>query len=461
MKRKFLIITLLLFTLSLLTADENKDVDIGKNSTSKNEEEVILKRKVAVLPFYNASRNPEHDYLSTTISDAIGISLKDTGMYNVIEHSEIDFKIKNGTINTSTFIWEDTAVKVADIFKADVVVFGFYQVVGDEIIINSNALDAEVRKSAINLEESGDSGIMVFETINGISSKLATVMTEKLPAFTKKVRTTTTIGIIGIQSEENDIPTINDLIETIKVSITEDNSWTIIDPEMMSKATRSSEISEIKDISEKDILYIGKESEADILLTGVAEKEGSKIKLILTCYDADNAGVVLSKVVEFSRFQTKKTAGLLSYYILNYENIQKDDETTDYDELSKELSGENKINLVPHKKIDLATRNKVGIAIAVSGGVLAIAGGIILGIDLGWYHATVEKTLYEEDTYEAYYNRYITDKVMLGAGIGSLSIGSIMLVTGIILAVIPVKKGVTLALTGGLDHMSIGFAIEL
>jgi TolB-like protein len=139
-----------------------------------------INRSVAVIPFFNSTQQAEYNYLSSTISDSLNAALVDTGSFELVPLGEIDRAMASGK---GGFIWEETANRLGEELKADVILFGFYTISNDKITIYCNTLDSITRRSAININCTGNAGVQLMSVVKGMSEDLAEEMAIKLPPF--------------------------------------------------------------------------------------------------------------------------------------------------------------------------------------------------------------------------------------------------------------------------------------
>lgn len=286
---------------------------------TQDTETIVNNRKIVVIPFYNTA-DGEFDYLSMAINDSITVSLKETGIYDLVDYKIIDNIIKKNKINIDTFIWEDTSVKVADLTDADVVLFGFYTVNNDKITIFFNALDSEVRRSAVKVEKTGDMGITVIETINQAVSEFKDLLKEKLPPLEKK-KNMSSIALLDITADESLHIEKEKFTEIFTDYVNKNEGYSFIPQEKVLSTIRDLQISNLTALSAEEIFTLGKELETDVVLTGTIMKDRNEYKLELFGYDTNNAEKVISKILTFRKSQISKNAEFAGYYVVNYKKM--------------------------------------------------------------------------------------------------------------------------------------------
>ncbi len=147
----------------------------------------LVKRSVAVVPFYNMTENNDDNYMAELIGDTLSAYIAGSGQFNLLDNQSVQNQLKSNNIDYDTMIWEDTANLISQKTGVDVVVFGFFTVTGRNITIYINALDGLVRRSAITLSRSGSTGVMLMNTIEVISNEMAESLVRTLPPLEQRV----------------------------------------------------------------------------------------------------------------------------------------------------------------------------------------------------------------------------------------------------------------------------------
>ena len=153
---------------------------IGNESKNSNEE--TIKRTIMILPFLNKNEVKKYSYLSDTIRDALKAKLLDSESFTLTNLNIIDSKITEMGFNNENIMLESNAKQLALKLKADVIIFGKYIIIEDQIMIQIDALDIFTKETIASSTLKGELGLDIFrvidESVNDISKKLKTKLTE-------------------------------------------------------------------------------------------------------------------------------------------------------------------------------------------------------------------------------------------------------------------------------------------
>jgi hypothetical protein len=377
MRLKIFFITILFFYVNFLYSEETD----------------LVKRKVAIIPLYNSVDKAGYDYMSNIITDSLRANLYQLDKYNLIDDRTLVDLLKKNKLDYNKMLWEDTAVKIGDILKVDVVIFGFYIAVDDKVKIYINALDYQVRKSAINLEMSGDSGLEMVNTANKISLQMADQMLKKLPPFQKKLNGIDKLAILPVNAE-NGLKKETELnLYNLKTKIEESEKLIIIEDEKIISAINELKLNDKLTFNGKDYKELGKILKTDYLLRCIPQKIDSKTLFIFQIIDASTGEIMVFKPEIPSN--SKEITQI-------FENI------TNY--------------TIKQKFIDESKNNKIAIGLTSSGSALALSGAVMLAVDLSVMPDQINKNIATSYTvYEKYYNAHISlfalSLSLLGAGV--------------------------------------------
>lgn len=404
--------------------------------TEGSGETVYIKRRVVVIPFFNSSKKPEFAQYSTAISDSIAVNLSETNMYHVSNQADVDAMLEDNNIIVNDFVWEGTAVEVAELFNADVVVFGFYSVDDETMTIYFNALDAESRRSAITFNASGNTGLEVIDTIEVAVDKLAANMKEKLPAYKQKVKKSQSVGFTVINTSEgrrNNESFVNNMLDFI----TEDVSWNVIPDEEIARGMELFSVSDAFSPAPNEVISIGREIRADLLVAVKYIESGfNDIRIELTGWGTATGERVISRIIETKRNELEKNARFTGYLICNYEEFAGRESHDEFKDIAESFGDEEVTETETESKPPLSNINKAGIALNVTGGIILLSGigGFVLFAYADSYISSPD-TEDEDWDYQAYTDMYNLMLAGLGIGIGGTVIGVVMIAVGIPLTV--------------------------
>ena len=140
---------------------------------------ISCKHKVAIIPIFNSSKKSKFDYLSSTISNVLRTELNKNNNYFVFDSATIQSMMSNNNLK-NTFIWETDALKMGELLKVDIVVYGYYSIEKNKMIVNYYALDVKKREFVVNLKISNEIGLDVTYQATEISLEMAKQMSYKI-----------------------------------------------------------------------------------------------------------------------------------------------------------------------------------------------------------------------------------------------------------------------------------------
>jgi len=168
---------------SLISNKESSSSTAGTVKSDNN----LIKRTIAILPYFNSSNATEYEYLTDTLRDGLRAKLQAGDTFNFVSFNAIGDGIKKLRYQKSDLIDEKKAISLALYVKADVVITGKYTVVKDKVMITSNALDVLGEQSVIGSNVNGDAGVEVFELVEKSSNEMAAKIAKEFPSVDKKL----------------------------------------------------------------------------------------------------------------------------------------------------------------------------------------------------------------------------------------------------------------------------------
>ncbi|MFN4152816.1 MAG: FlgO family outer membrane protein, partial [Candidatus Sericytochromatia bacterium] len=147
------------------------------------------KLKIAILPFTNLSEKKENDWIGSGFAETMLTSLSNLKSIQITERFLMNQVLKEISFQKSGFIEDKNLVKVGKLTGANIIVSGSYQIVNNEIVVNSRYIDVE--KGTV---ESGGAFYIRGDVnkIFDLEEKLANDFREKF-------------SIVSTQQEENNI----------------------------------------------------------------------------------------------------------------------------------------------------------------------------------------------------------------------------------------------------------------
>lgn len=161
MKVKYLCIFLILITGGHLFSFENDDV--------------IIKRKIAVLPFSNTNDVVKYNYVKETLRDSLKSKLLNTELFTLMKFSEIDTETKK-----SDGIDEGIIKKIGKKIRADIIVNGKYVIIKDRIMVQIDAFDIKQDTIIASTNLTGEVGLDLFRIIDSSSEDIKNKIVEKV-----------------------------------------------------------------------------------------------------------------------------------------------------------------------------------------------------------------------------------------------------------------------------------------
>jgi len=178
MNKNFKIFTALLFIILI----------INKSNSTETDREKIIKRTVAILPFYNLKKD-KNDFYANLIRDSVKARLQEKELYNIIEFGEIKKNMVKFNYDAESLnVDELRACSFAKTMKADIVIYGTFAVQKEKINISITAYDIIFKKSIVTVTEYGDTGLEIFNLINiKVGKALADKMTGMVAIIDKTI----------------------------------------------------------------------------------------------------------------------------------------------------------------------------------------------------------------------------------------------------------------------------------
>jgi len=172
MKRKFIFL-LLGLTLYLNGFTQEELVD------QKNE------RVVCIFDFTNLSSTKREQvaYLQETFSDSLALILSESG-YKVLDLNTIREIVKTSTKEADGSLSAQNKKEIALSLGADVFVEGFYRVDNAKVSAGIRSYDILSDRVAVSVLQSGESGTLIFDTIDTISAIVAEKIKSALKPLT-------------------------------------------------------------------------------------------------------------------------------------------------------------------------------------------------------------------------------------------------------------------------------------
>lgn len=158
-----------------------------KAEDAKKQENEMVKRKVIILNFVNQNYIKKYDYLSQTIPDSMNTALSKTKMFTILRRDVWKKAMQKQKIKEDELNSEDKAIELAKLSGADVVVMGSYVVIGDNIKINSYAIDVISGQQKVARSARGSTGVEIFDVIDTVCLGMANEMKKELPPMKQRI----------------------------------------------------------------------------------------------------------------------------------------------------------------------------------------------------------------------------------------------------------------------------------
>ncbi len=123
--------------------DQNPEYTPAAADLSLIDDAVSSAETLAVMPFKNATGNPEYRWMGMGIAESLTTDLKKiTGIY-LVERAEIDKALEEMKLGMLGFLDQETAPKVGQLVGAGVILVGSYQVSNKKLRIDARMVDVE------------------------------------------------------------------------------------------------------------------------------------------------------------------------------------------------------------------------------------------------------------------------------------------------------------------------------
>ncbi len=153
----------------------------SKDNINNND---LIKRKIAIIPFKNSLNITEYDYIGESVSNKMKIDLEE---YFTL----IDFNIINKALEDFKYNGDEITVKEADklglLLNCDVVVFGDFSVRNEELNFNINTYDLVTQQLIIDKKIKCIIGFDIFEFLSKLSQEYSGSLKEKLFSYDKNI----------------------------------------------------------------------------------------------------------------------------------------------------------------------------------------------------------------------------------------------------------------------------------
>ncbi len=113
-------------------------------------------KNIAVLPFTNISGEKEKNWVGAGFSESLTTKLANVKSLNMIERQQLMKILDELKFQMAGYVDEKTAVKVGKMYGADVIVFGSFQIMGDNLRVSARFVDVETGKIIKTAEATGN-----------------------------------------------------------------------------------------------------------------------------------------------------------------------------------------------------------------------------------------------------------------------------------------------------------------
>ncbi len=419
------------------------------------ETSVTIKRKVAIIPIYNSTKLPDNNFLSTGIADSLRAALQATDSFILIDQTTVEQKLRDANFDINRFIWEDTAVQISEILEADVVVFGFFQLLNPRVIsINLNALDAQVRKSATTVEIEGPTGVQITTVFDDIAGRMADRMKEVLAPYVKTVKTFSRAAIIsfnGTAVSNNDLNAIN---EALRGAVIQQRKFDVVEPALVQSILTDLGLTGKPAYSPEDLIRISAALNAQMLIMGNVTG-GFKYSVNIEVRDGEDGSPIFTKSYRFNKTGEEYNQNILIMAddISNYETL-----LAERPEVTRPVETTETPSALSPLKI-------AGIATLSSGVSFMVTGTTFLVADLCYFIPKFDDIYYNKDStdpylYEMYTSLMYPHIFVFFTSIGFLSLGLVATVVGIVLLVLK-QEDIAFEVGAQDDNFSYGLVFKL
>jgi TolB-like protein len=176
------------FADKFMTKDENEIPGLIDDMALriKQNQENIVRRSIAIYPFYNKTGNKEYQFLSTTIGDVIKSELSSKNQFNILPEKEVMQIVSTSTLSDSDLNDPDKVIPLTLKIKSDVAVTGNYSLLTDQVLITANVINILTGEVTTTVTVNGKAGSDIFSMVKELSSTLADRMVREYPTMDKK-----------------------------------------------------------------------------------------------------------------------------------------------------------------------------------------------------------------------------------------------------------------------------------
>jgi hypothetical protein len=173
-------------------------------------------KKVLILDFNNIENNPNHEYLISSITDAVRKMLKDRFAFRETEREKWEKVADDNYIFKSDFYTKTAAINLGLLAMQDIVISGAYKVYSKKgqkgLIIETSVriIDISEKKVISEFMIDGPADNRIWDSINMIAERISKEAQTILPNKEEWKR-------LGIEKEEESLPYITDVNFGIRV----------------------------------------------------------------------------------------------------------------------------------------------------------------------------------------------------------------------------------------------------
>jgi len=131
------------------------------------------KKIIAILDFYNTSKEEAINYLQNGIPESMMTYLANYKEFSIVERARLKDALNEMQLGMTGVIDETTASKIGHAVGANAIIVGSYLKVGNKVRINARLIDVQTGKILLGEQVTGDIENEIFQLLDKVSEKMA------------------------------------------------------------------------------------------------------------------------------------------------------------------------------------------------------------------------------------------------------------------------------------------------
>ncbi|MBN2544822.1 MAG: hypothetical protein JXB50_03430 [Spirochaetes bacterium] len=140
----------------------------------------LIKRTVMIMPFLNANKVAEYNYLQATLMDTLTAELMWTEQFIITKQRDIENEISRMNLTQEDALTIENAKKIAQSVKSDVIVIGKYVIIKEDILITITAYDVFTQEIVATTNRKGNVGLDIFRVVQDATKDISDKMKTRL-----------------------------------------------------------------------------------------------------------------------------------------------------------------------------------------------------------------------------------------------------------------------------------------